>query len=114
MSKLIVGINDLATIYPNIATEWHPTLNGNLHPNEVFSSSSKMVWWVCDKGHSYQQTIKNRTLKHFCCSYCSGHRVLKGFNDLASVRPDVAKEWCYEKNEGKTPYDFTAGSGKKV
>ena len=63
MSKLIVGINDLATIYPNIATEWHPTLNGNLHPNEVFSSSSKMVWWVCDKGHSYQQTIKNRTLK---------------------------------------------------
>ena len=114
MSKLIVGINDLATIYPNIATEWHPTLNGNLHPNEVFSSSSKMVWWVCDKGHSYQQTIQNRTLKHFGCSYCSGHRVLKGFNDLASVRPDVAKEWCYEKNEGKTPYDFTAGSGKKV
>lgn len=47
------------------------------------------------------------------CPYCSGMRVLQGFNDLATVNPAIAKEWDYEKNDELSPEKITAGSGKK-
>ena len=46
------------------------------------------------------------------CPYCAGVKVSKG-NNLATVAPDVAKSWCYEKNTG-TPQDYTSGSGYKA
>ena len=48
------------------------------------------------------------------CPYCSGKKVLKGYNDLATKRPDVAKEWNYKKNGKLKPTDVTEKSGKKV
>lgn len=30
--KVLIGFNDLATIYPTIAEEWHPIKNGDLTP----------------------------------------------------------------------------------
>ena len=29
------GIDDLETLYPNLAKEWHPTSNGELLPRDV-------------------------------------------------------------------------------
>lgn len=57
MTKLIVGVNDLATTHPNIAAQWHPTMNGDLKACDVIPNSSKNVWWLCDKQHAYQQII---------------------------------------------------------
>lgn len=114
MTKLIVGVNDLATTHPNIAAQWHPTMNGDLKACDVIPNSSKNVWWLCDKQHAYQQIIYKRTQRGFNCSYCSGHRVLKGYNDLATINPKVVAEWHPKLNEGLTPYEFTANSGKKV
>ena len=37
-----------------------------------------------------------------------------GFNDLAHVYPYLAKEWNYEKNQGKMPEDVTSKAGIKV
>ena len=34
MVRLIKGENDLATLYPALAKEWHPTENGNLKPED--------------------------------------------------------------------------------
>ena len=34
--------------------------------------------------------------------------------DLKSTYPQIAEEWCYSKNEGLGPQDFTYGSGKLV
>ena len=34
-------------------------------------------------------------------------------NSLATVAPDVAKSWCYDKNKG-TPRDYTSRSGYKA
>lgn len=39
---------------------------------------------------------------------------MKGFNDLASQRPDIAAEWNYELNADLTPEHVTVGSGRKV
>ena len=29
------GLDDLETLYPDLAKEWHPLLNGALQPSEV-------------------------------------------------------------------------------
>jgi hypothetical protein len=31
------------------------------------------------------------------CPYCGNRMVLKGFNDLQTVRPDIAQDWDYKK-----------------
>lgn len=47
MAKLIVGQNDLATVNPNLAVEWHPTKNGPLLPSQVtYGSSKRFGGWV--------------------------------------------------------------------
>ena len=62
--KIIAGINDLATTDPEIASQWHPTKNGNLKPSQFSRGSSIRIWWICKKGHEYQSTILNRTGKN--------------------------------------------------
>lgn len=41
-------------------------------------------------------------------------QVAKKFASLAEKRPDLAKEWDYEKNGGLRPEDVSCGSTKKV
>lgn len=114
MVRLIKGENDLATLNPTLAKEWHPTENGNLKPEDVTPGSGKEVWWLCPKGHHYLMVVNQRAKRGYGCPYCSGHRALKGVNDLATTRPDLAQEWNYEKNSNLTPHDVTVGSRKKV
>lgn len=44
--KLLEGFNDLAKLKPSIASEWHPTKNGDLTPNLVTPGSEKKVRWL--------------------------------------------------------------------
>lgn len=43
---LVEGINDVATVHPEIAAQWHPTLN-EFPPTRVTSGSAKHVYLVC-------------------------------------------------------------------
>ena len=79
----------------------------------MLSNSGKKVWWKCEKGHEWQARISHRN-KGIGCPYCSGKKVLQGYNDLATINPELAKEWNCEKNGNLKPEDFTANSGKKV
>ena len=47
MAKVIKGVNDFETLYPDMAKEWHPTANGKLLPSEVASRSNKKYFWLC-------------------------------------------------------------------
>ena len=58
--QVLQGDNDLATIYPKIASEWHPTKNGSLQPSQVTSNSSQRVWWKCSKGHEWRTAVNHR------------------------------------------------------
>lgn len=111
---LIKRKNDLASMYPELAKEWDFSKNNNLTPDNVTFKYCKKVWWLCSKGHSYEQRIDNRTLRHTGCPYCSSTWVLRGFNDLATTNPNLAKEWHPAKNGNLTPYDVTTNSTKKV
>lgn len=112
--RILVGFNDLATVKPQIAAEWHPTKNGMLAPQQVFKATNKKVWWLGEKcGHEWDMSINARGMQDQGCPYCSGARVLVGFNDFATVMPDFVKEWDMEKNSS-LPTDFSHGSKEKI
>ena len=108
----IIGETDLASRFPDLCKQWHPTKN-KLKPSEVMPGTHKKVWWICDLGHEWEAEIKSRTTG-VGCPYCAGKKVLKGFNDLATLRPEIAEQWHPSKNGDLTPEDVTVASGKKV
>ena len=107
------GYNDLATVNPDLAQEWHPNKNVPLTPQDVTANSGQKVWWQCKKGHEWQAAIGNRN-QGSRCPYCAGKKVKKGNNDLQTLNPTLANEWNYEKNGILKPEYFTAHSNKKV
>lgn len=78
----------------------------------VSKGSEKKVWWICDKGHEWQSAPYNIAKGNYC-PYCANRMVLKGFNDLESVNPKIAKEWNYKRNN-IVPSEVIFSSTKKV
>lgn len=111
--RVLFGFNDLASINPRLAKEWHPTKNGSLTPSNVTLYSQKKVWWLGECGHEWQATI-NRRSNGSHCPYCVNRKVLPGFNDLETLNPELASEWHPTKNEGLTPKMFVPNCGKSV
>ena len=110
-SRVIEGINDLATKYPEIAAEWS-TKNLPLKPTMVSAGSHKKVIWVDKLGHEWTASVKSR-VQGSGCPYCSHNLVLAGFNDLASRFPEIASEWS-ERNLPLTPDKVTAFKNTRV
>ena len=109
----IINKNDLKTVNPLLAREWNYERNDGLKPEDFTANSGKNVWWKCSKGHEWQSRISNRNHGNGC-PYCSGRKVLKGYNDLQTVNPALAKEWNYKRNGDLKPENFTANSNNKV
>ena len=114
--------NDLASLYPDLAKEWNYERNGSLTPDMVTCGSHKKVWWIqYDKSPVTGDIIKleweasiNNRIKKRGCPQKAGVQILKGYNDLASLYPDLAAEWNYERNGDLTPDMVTCGSSQKV
>ena len=114
--KVLKGYNDLASVYPKLLNEWDYEKNNaiGIYPEKITYASGKKVWWKCKKGHNWKISVYNRTIKESTCPICSNKKVLLKYNDLETVRPDLAKEWNYEKNGDLLPSQVTCGSAKKV
>lgn len=111
----IPGETDVATLCPDVAAQWDSLRNGGLKPEEVLPSAHDKVWWLCELGHSYQAVVFSRTRERASgCPYCTGRKVLPGFNDLATRKPKVAQEWHPALNLPLKPEDVTPGSNKQV
>ena len=109
----IQGENDLMSVDSPLLKEWNYDRNGRLTPSDFKEHSARKIWWKCKKGHEWCSSISDRS-RGDGCPYCSGKRVLVGFNDLAHINPYIAKEWNYEKNGNKIPQKYTCKSGIKV
>ena len=66
-ARVIAGINDLATKYPNIAAEWSPK-NLPLEPNMLSPGSHKKYIWVDKLGHEWIASVKSRVQGSGCPS----------------------------------------------
>lgn len=99
-NKILVGFNDLASQFPEVAAEWSER-NTPLKPTMVTAFANRKVWWRCQEGHEWHTLISTRS-GGSKCPYCSRIRLLTGFNDLATRYPRLADEWA-EKNEPLMP-----------
>ena len=104
----------LAETNPELAKQWHPTLNGDLTPSDFTPGSGKKVWWKCPKGddHEWESSISHRA-KGSGCSICYGSKVVKS-NSLATLNPEIAKIWHPTKNGELTPHNIKSKSNKKI
>lgn len=110
---LLPGVNDLATVYPELAKQWHPAKNAPLTPREVAAGSRRKVWWKCDQGHEWQAAIFSRTAGTGC-PVCAGRVIVPGVNDLAHWFPQIADQWNSGKNGGLRPDAVSPNSNRKV
>ena len=111
-NAILEGFNDLASQYPDIATEWSDR-NLPLLPTMVTAFANSKAWWKCkDCGNEWYTLISTRS-GGSRCPYCSGYTLLKGFNDLATTHPDLAAEWA-ERNYPLMPDEVNAKSRHNV
>ncbi|MCQ5056012.1 zinc-ribbon domain-containing protein [Agathobaculum butyriciproducens] len=101
----------MATLDPLLEKQWSE--KNKIKPTEVSIGSHKKVIWRCEKGHEWETAVKSRTINKTGCPYCSHNKVLAGFNDLATLLPDIAAEWS-EKNLPLKPDEVNAKSRKNV
>ena len=111
----------LTDIFPDAVLCWDYEKNHGLRPENMAAKSNKKVWWKCSEcGKSWEAAAYTRI--KFCrttCKSCSlklSNRtyIRQGINDLATKKPQIAKEWDYEKNEGLKPEDIGVASREKV
>ena len=107
------GFNDLVTINPALASEWHIEKNEGLYPSEVTANTNRKVWWLGKCGYEWRAAVSCRN-RGAGCPFCSGHCVLIGFNDLESQHPEMLIDWDYQKNGNLLPTSLTGRSGKRV
>jgi hypothetical protein len=107
--------NSLASLYPALAVQWHPTKNGDLTPDQVVAGSHEKAWWKCPNGtdHEWDAVVKSRTRGTPGCPFCDNQR-LSITNSLTSRYPEIAKEWHPHKNGTLSPEQLIAGTAKRV
>jgi hypothetical protein len=109
--------NSLASLFPDIAVEWHQTRNTPLSPDEVVAGSNQRVWWKCANGpdHEWLASVSKRTAKDRAtsCPFCAGKKV-SVTNSLSRLHPDLAAQWHPTKNGELTPQEVPAGSHLRV
>lgn len=107
--KVLRGYNDLATTHPNMLNIWDFE-NNTISPYEKTAKSREKAWFKCKLNHKWRTSLYVASRKNYNCPYCTSHKVLRGFNDLWTTRPDVA---CLLKNP-EDGYTITEHSNKKL
>ena len=99
-----------AETYPELVSEWSD--ENEFGPEMISFGSNKMIMWKGLCGHTWAATAKNRG-NGSGCPYCSGNKVLKGFNDLAHLYPKLAEEWD-ESNGSLKPDMVTRKANREI
>ena len=70
--QVLAGVNDLATLQPGIASEWHESKN-DIGPDSVPVGSHVRVWWRCSLNpeHEWRTNVYQRTLQGKGCPACA-------------------------------------------
>lgn len=101
--------NSLSSLNTILASEWHPSKNGNLTPHNFTCHSSEKVWWLGKCGHEWEARITNRSRGNGC-PYCANKKLLVGFNDMWTTNPELAGQLANPEDG----YRYMQRSRKKV
>lgn len=103
----------LAEAQPEAVKYWHPTKNGDRTLDKFSNQSGYKVWWQCQKGHQWFDTIQSMRFKPRCRQCYPGTRTTQHYN-LAVIRPVLMRQWHPTKNGDLSPTDVSPYSGKKL
>jgi hypothetical protein len=78
-------------------------------PKTVKATDASKRSWLCEFGHSWEASCRNRNYFKTGCPFCSGNQVLAGFNDLTTTHPELAAQ-----ADGWDPNRISKGSDKIV
>ncbi len=105
---------NLVVCHPDIAAEWDYEANGENRPEYEFPQSNRKRAWICSKcGYKWITSVASRTSQGGGCKACQ-NKVVTSSNNLAKLRPDIAREWHPTKNGDRRPDQFVPGSYKKA
>ena len=103
--KVIAGVNDLASQYPEYTAFYNSEKNAKL-PNEISANDSNYdTWWKCDQGHEFQRPVRVHVMYLGVCPICSNHVLQPGINDLRALHPEIIDHWS--KKNGRGPETCT-------
>lgn len=106
--RVIQGVNDVETLEPDFAKLF--AKSSPLAPYEVTPQSNKRAIFNCIE-HTWEARIAT-VFAGGACKYCANLAVLSGFNDLATLRPELLK--FYSKDNLKNPLEMLATGSKKL
>lgn len=112
--KVATPDNNLLSVRPDLAAEWHPTLNGSTTAADVTAGSRRRSWWRCRAcSWEWPATPANRHRAGTGCPGCAG-KVATPNRNLAVVRPDLIDEWDHEANGTLRPEALTPKTPRRV
>ncbi|KXO90990.1 Uncharacterised protein (plasmid) [Tsukamurella tyrosinosolvens] len=78
--------------HPAIAQRWSPT---NGYPASlVTAQANRYGWFTCaEHDHEFVGIVSSIVSRGASCAVCAGRQIRAGFNDLATLHPDVAAFW---------------------
>lgn len=89
--------DSLDIVKPFLINEWIAELNGDI--SKEFPDSERDIKWRCRKCcGEFEAKICDRKESDGICPYCSGKKLLPGFNSFADLYPDLLTEWDYLNN----------------
>lgn len=82
--------------------DWEKNASEGIDVSKLYINSSKKIYWRCEHGHTFKESVWAVGKRKHKCFYCSGRLILPGYNDLQTLYPELAKEFDIEKNK-ETP-----------
>lgn len=85
------------------------SINDKIIPIEQYVTRTTKITFMCELGHTWKAT-PGEVLSGSGCPYCSGHRLLVGFNDFATTNPWMLA-YLANPDDG---YRYTQGSNTRI
>ena len=109
--KLLKELNSVAVKFPDLAARWSD--KNEQKADEILPSIKASYYLDCNKcGGTYLTSLQKAIAGEDKCPYCSGRRLLRGYNSLAAIYPDIAAS--YSKRNKQSADEVLSTSPKFV
>lgn len=102
--------DSIAARYPELAKRFHS--DSPFKPDQITIMSNRKILIICENHVEPWETCAESLLVGRECVYCLGKSVLPGFNDFATIYPELAKQFTVDSPNDAT--EVTIGSTKTI